>query len=1136
MDATALGKIGKYKILRVLGAGGMGEVILAEDSNLGRVAIKRPLKGADPDTLARFQVEKNAAGLIHPNIPRVYEVGEEGGLPYIAMEFVEGEALNKIIDEGRPLDLINKLEIMEQVGLALGHAHQQGIIHRDVKPANIIVQPNGIAKIIDFGIAKIEQLDGASSITKTHQLVGTLHYIAPERFKGELVDRRSDIFSAGAVLYELLTGKLLFAGGENTAFYKIVNEAHASLAEHIQGYPPALDGILERALAKDPNQRYSHAEDFSDDLHEVIEELKQNGVLERLDRAERMTMEGRFSAASDLLNEAMNLDPANTQVRKLKKFVREKQEDKKREEKIANLVQRANEAVVAENFDAALASLNDAFGANPNFPGLKQAIEAVERRKKRHDISLSALAQAEQLGNEGDFIRALQVLAIALNSDPENQGLLDAHLKMTGRSEDAARQWRVHEIFASVRTALDAKNFISIEPLLGEAERIEPGHPEVEKLRRKAIVGLEAFLIENSDRADIEELLELSRTTLATRKRDLTVERCKAEAESMFRDGRFDEAIHRLESGIRDTGDESLSKTLAMIVENRAASLRRLELLDKRVTILRGQGELEEAIQLVQEHASSTQISQGAQQLLTALIAEREQRETITGAVHAAREAAGRADFRAATDLLQSVVKVYGESPELAREFDELQRARTSVAKERVGKSIQIARQAFLKNDASGALEVLNSVAESVEYADPGTRDDWERITGSAQEAIRRNSAEIPRPATAKHEVPELNRKVTKLPMILLIVGGVCIMAVFLTIYLRSVHPSAPQQPAGANSSISTPSEARSPDAKGSSAGTGIMSAPSSVTATKSNNNDISGNQSNSASTSARDGEQDDWRRVEHSTNLTDLNQFVQKHPSGVFRAQADARREDIVWSASRAADTSATLNDYLRQYPAGRYVQSANDELAKIDMGVIRSSNDPMTLEAFLARYPAGDIHNEVVNRLDDVVWAQTAKDSAGIQAYLGKFPNGKHTSEARDRLRAAPAPGTGSSAAANSGTTTQHPQLDDKTAILNTLNSYRNAYDHQDLAAMEQIWPTMSDQQRKDTTKLFKSVKAVHLTFEVLSGPDVTGAEASLTVSQINAVSQGGEFVPHTTKAVIKLKRRNSDETGGWYIESIR
>src|ERR1700678_1616243 len=367
MDATSAGMIGKYQVIRVLGRGGMGEVVLAQDDLGRRVAIKKPFKSAMEDGLARFKLEARASTLSHPNIPVVYEMGMQDGLPFIAMEFVEGEPLDKLIASGRPLDLITKLSIIEQVCAGLGHAHQKGIIHRDIKPANVILQPNGVAKIIDFGIAKIQNLEQTSGLTQTSQIIGSLHYIAPERFKGEAIDGRVDLFSAGVMLYLLLTGHLPFAGGEATASYRIVNEAHTKLGQHIHDYPPALDAIIDQALAKDPQDRYATAEDFADALHEVIEDLKKSRVFQLFDDAERLTTESRFAPALELLDEALKLDPANTQARKLRKLVREHQERQKRAERLREIITRADEVLAAENYPEALSLLKEARRLDASF-------------------------------------------------------------------------------------------------------------------------------------------------------------------------------------------------------------------------------------------------------------------------------------------------------------------------------------------------------------------------------------------------------------------------------------------------------------------------------------------------------------------------------------------------------------------------------------------------------------------------------------------------------------------------------------------------------------------------------------------------------------------------------------------------
>ncbi len=486
MDKVSAGKIGKYEIVKVLGRGGMGEVILAQDEVLGRrVAIKRPFKSALEEGLARFQLEARAATLRHPNIPAVYEMGEEDGLPFIVMEFVEGEPLDKIINSGRHIDLITKLSIIEQVCSALGYAHEKGIIHRDIKPANVIVQPDGVAKIIDFGIAKIQDPGGNAALTQTSQILGSLYYIAPERFKGEASDGRVDIFSAGVMLFKLLTGKEPFTGGEATASYKIVNEAHSPLGAYLQDYPPALDGILEKSLAKNPDDRYLAAEDFADALHEVIEDLKKSRVFQLFDDAERLAAESRYTPALELLDEAIKLDPANTQARKLRKMVREHQERIRRAERLREYTTRADEALVSGNYDEALNQLKEAERLDATSTDIKARIQTVEDKKRRRDMSSRALADADAARKRSDLAGAQRIVAKALAEDPDNQGLMAASGALAREAEIEAQRSKVVEIVGNARRALEAKDFAAVEQLLSDANSMDPSNLEIDKLRRE---------------------------------------------------------------------------------------------------------------------------------------------------------------------------------------------------------------------------------------------------------------------------------------------------------------------------------------------------------------------------------------------------------------------------------------------------------------------------------------------------------------------------------------------------------------------------------------------------------------------------------------------------------------------------
>ncbi len=260
-------QLGKFQIKRVLGNGAMGEVYLGVDPSIGReVAIKTILPAAAQggDAKERFAREAQAAGVLnHPNLVTIYEFGEDQGVLYIAMEFVKGHDLDELLLD-HSLSLSEALEVLAQVCDGLGFAHRQRIVHRDIKPTNVRVQRDGKrlhAKVMDFGVAKISNSD----MTATGMVMGTVSYMAPEYIRTGKPDPRSDLFAVGVMLYESLSGRKPFAGDTTpTVLYKIVNEAPEPIeTEKLGGISPAIRSVLDRSLAKNPDERYQTAEDLA---------------------------------------------------------------------------------------------------------------------------------------------------------------------------------------------------------------------------------------------------------------------------------------------------------------------------------------------------------------------------------------------------------------------------------------------------------------------------------------------------------------------------------------------------------------------------------------------------------------------------------------------------------------------------------------------------------------------------------------------------------------------------------------------------------------------------------------------------------------------------------------------------------
>lgn len=269
---TTLTKAGRYEITGELGRGAMGVVYKAVDPVIGRTVAVKTIRLSEegtglsrPELLTRFQTEARAAGLLtHPNIVVVFDAGEENGLYYITMELVEGKSLQALIDGGQGFPLPRILRIMEQTCSALQFAHERNVVHRDIKPANLMLTADDTVKVTDFGTAKILQFGTAQ---QTAHVMGTPSYMSPEQVKGRAVDGRSDIFSLGVLLYEILTGEKPFPGQSiTTVIYKIVNEEPIPPRQLNSAIHPGISDVVMKALAKDPDVRYQSCREMLDDL------------------------------------------------------------------------------------------------------------------------------------------------------------------------------------------------------------------------------------------------------------------------------------------------------------------------------------------------------------------------------------------------------------------------------------------------------------------------------------------------------------------------------------------------------------------------------------------------------------------------------------------------------------------------------------------------------------------------------------------------------------------------------------------------------------------------------------------------------------------------------------------------------
>ncbi len=333
-------RIGRYLVTGRIGRGGMGMVYRGLDPALEReVAVKTlTVEGTlDEESRRRFAVEaKAAAKLQHRNIVTVFELGEDRGVPFIAMEMLPGVDLEALVRSGEEMLLAEKVEIVIQVCRGLAFAHEHGIVHRDVKPSNIRLLDDGTVKIMDFGIAKL----GGTQLTRAGMMVGTVHYMSPEQVRGRPLDGRSDVFSLGVILYELLAGRRPFKGeGATDVLFKIVNHDPAPLdPEPLGGVSPLLQEVVNRALAKDPEERYPTAAALAEDLAQVLDaHVRSQGIgalppatLAAIASARRLVKEGRAPEGERRLREIATANPWSVEARRaLRAALREEQRARK---------------------------------------------------------------------------------------------------------------------------------------------------------------------------------------------------------------------------------------------------------------------------------------------------------------------------------------------------------------------------------------------------------------------------------------------------------------------------------------------------------------------------------------------------------------------------------------------------------------------------------------------------------------------------------------------------------------------------------------------------------------------------------------------------------------------------------------
>ncbi len=649
--------IGKYEVIDVIGTGGMGIVFRAHDPAIGRTVAIKMLRQADSSggtgVFDRFfsREMKSTGNLHHKNIVTVYDSGEQDGNPYLVMEYLEGDAISKVIAERRPIPLVEKLDVVVQICDGLQYAHDRNIIHRDIKPANVILLADGTAKIVDFGVARIA--GGESTIVQAGQLVGSLYYLSPEQINSQPIDARSDIFSAGVLLYEFLTCELPFKGPDpSSTFVKILTEDPPQLSRFVPELPFALQTVVSRALAKNVNDRYQTAEELGFEILSVQKHLTSGIIADCMKRAEAAMQRHDLERARQHLLEVVRLDRQHERANRLLRDVRKAIQQEQRSSQIVQMRSQAQVALAGGQYEEALACADQALKLDPSDRESVRLSDEIRSAITRARAVREALNRAESALFAGDFDEAKDAVEESLRLDPSDSEARALSSVVNKELAERSRRQRVQDFVDQARRGIAERNFGDAVDALHHAEELDPADSNVRELLQWAERGQE----QEKRRRYLQEITD--------------------QIEKALRNGDFSSACTISEMGLqRFPDDPTLGRLRAISEKQRDIAERRRFVQDQSlaVKILTDQGRLAEAIETLSLALKKYPGEPNLESLLALTRAEvdrvRQERE----------EAARREEMQRAEDdeRVHRAQQVLNASIELRRSLD----ARTALDK-----------------------------------------------------------------------------------------------------------------------------------------------------------------------------------------------------------------------------------------------------------------------------------------------------------------------------------------------------------------------------------------------------------------------------------------------------------------------
>jgi serine/threonine protein kinase len=691
-------RLGKYEVLEVVGRGGMGVVYKAVDPEIGRlVGIKMMTSKiiSDPGLLKRFYREAQSAGkLQHPNIVTIYDLGVQEATPYLVMEFLEGESLDALIRSGRALSLEEKLNIVIQVCNALAYAHEQKIVHRDIKPGNVMVLKDGTVKLVDFGIARI----GGEHVTRAGQLLGSIQYMSPEQIQDAPVDSRTDIFSTGVLLYQVLTYQLPFEGNDTgDTLLKIIHDPPPPLGKFLPSYPAELDSIVQRVLAKNPDERYQTTTELAFDLFHVQERLKRERVSEYLQAVELSVADAQWARAKEQLTQLLKIDRQNVRASDLLREVQQQIQKQQRSDRIKDLQSQAEQAIANNALDEALRHLDAAVSLDDSNGQLRTLRDSIKDKKERADRLAELLTRAKSAFDTEDLEDALANVKQALAVDADSRDAKELQATIANELAERAKQKQIQTLLEEARKHISSRHFTAALDVLRKAETLDPNAPGV------------------------DEFIALASTGQQQERRRKELEQISVEIEEALNANDYAVACAKATEGLEKFPNErGLLKLKAIADKEREASERRMY-VERQVSLARRlleEKKTAEALLPLQEALAKYPdefVLQSMHSLITESV-ERERAEQFkTKTLQQAKEAIRRKAYSEAIETLQAAQR---EMP--CGEFDDLlqfaqEEAATHAIQTKIDVAAKEAHRLMSADEYEQAIELLEAVLKEAD-------------------------------------------------------------------------------------------------------------------------------------------------------------------------------------------------------------------------------------------------------------------------------------------------------------------------------------------------------------------------------------------------------------------------------------